>query len=155
MNYLRILKATLPVWGIISLGVYFSLSTTAFIAQSTGFVACLVGALLGEYAQGRVLASHASYSGAAFLFASLPRTIIPVIFLVFSLKSYHYPLDKITQCVIIGSYFAYYPLLLGVSTHVAIQRAKSLDHASPTSPEVSLELAIDAESVTDALKENR
>lgn len=153
MNYLRILKATLPVWGIISLSVYFSLGTTAFIAQSTGFVACLVGAFLGEYAQGRVLASHSSYSGAAFLFSSLPRTIIPIIFLVFSLKSYHYPLDKITQCAIIGSYFAYYPLLLGVSTHVAIQRAKSLDSASPTPPEVSPELVADVKSVAGASKE--
>ncbi len=131
MNYLRILKATLPVWGIISLGVYFSLGATAFLVQSSAFAACLIGVLSGEYAQERVLSSHVSYSGVAFLFASLPRTIIPIIFLIFSLKSCHYPLDKITQCVIIGSYFAYYPLLLGMSTHMAVQKAKSLDSASP------------------------
>lgn len=127
MNYLRILKLTLPVWLVLSAGVYFWFGRDPFLAQTSGFLACLFGALAGEFCQSWFTKQKTNLSGAAFLLGSIPRTVFPLIFLVFSLKFYHYSLDKNVQCAIIGSYFAYYPLILFASAQIAIKRAKDLE----------------------------
>ena len=125
MNIVRLLTYTLPVWGLASVLVYFQFGMRPCLAQSSGYLACLFGAIAAEWLQKMVAESKTPYSGAAFLAGSLPRTFFPLIFLLFSLKYYHNTLDKITQYAIIGSYFAYYPLVLSVSVRQAIRNAKT------------------------------
>ena len=124
-NCVWILTFTLPVWGIASALVYCQFGMTPCLAQSSGFLACLLGALAAELVQKKIAESKNPYAGAAFFAGSLPRTFFPLIFLLFSLKYYHNTLDKITQYAIIGSYFAYYPLVLSVSVRQAIRNAKT------------------------------
>ncbi|MDO4582822.1 MAG: hypothetical protein Q4D62_01850 [Planctomycetia bacterium] len=50
------------------------------------------------------------------LFATLPRMIIPIIFLLFSINFYRDPIDRDFLLGIIYSYFVYYPLLLITQT---------------------------------------
>ena len=125
MNYWRILKVTLPVWAVVSAFVYYQYGMLLFCAETSAFAACLMGALLSEYLMESLIRSKKCDLGPAFLLGGLPRTIIPLFFLVFSLKYYHNTLDKITQYAIIGSYFAYYPLVLSVSVRQAIRNAKT------------------------------
>ncbi len=134
MNYAWILIFVLPVWGIVSALVYFRFGLTPCLAQSSGCLACLLGALAAEWLQKKIAESKNPYSGAAFLAGSVPRTFFPLIFLLFSLKYYHNTLDKITQYAIIGAYFAYYPLVLFVSVRLAVRNAKSLTMQSGGDP---------------------
>lgn len=127
MNYWQILKATLPVWVIASCFVYCFWGLAPFMGGTSAFVVCLGGAFASEFLMERLTRSKKIDLGPAFLVGSLPRTIIPLFFLVFSLKYYHNALDKITQYAIIASYIAYYLLVLFVTVRLAINKVRSQD----------------------------
>lgn len=134
MNYWRILKVTLPVWVVVSAFVYYQYGMLLFCAETSAFAACLMGALLSEYLMESLIRSKKCDLGPAFLLGGLPRTIIPLFFLVFSLKYYHNTLDKFTQYVIIGSYFAYYSLVLFVTARLAISKIAERNETRECAP---------------------
>jgi len=121
----RLLCLMFFFWCVISLAVLIW-NPAYFLVQTLAFIGCLTGALGAEALQKLVVRSKTKLAGVAFLAGSVPRTIFPVFFLVFSLKFYHYPIDKNLQYVIISSYFVYYPLMLCACASSAIARAKKI-----------------------------
>lgn len=132
---LYILKLLIPVGVVISAAVYLIWGDLYFQIQGLVFLGCLIGALISE--GGQLLAGQwkPGLMGVAFLVGAASRTIFPLIFLFFSLKFYHYPIDKNLQYAIIISYFAYYPLMLYACTSAAIARTKTLQPAARHSQE--------------------
>lgn len=123
---LYILKLMIPVGIVISTAVYLIWGGGLYFQiQALIFIGCLAGAIVAEEVQ--VLAGKwkSSLMAVGFLVGAASRIIFPLIFLFFSLKFYHYPIDKNLQYVIIISYFAYYPLMLFACTSAAIARAKA------------------------------
>ena len=139
---LYILKLMIPFGVVISTAVYLIWGWGPYFQiQSFIFLGCLVGALVAEGVQALAGKWKSSLMGVGFLVGAASRIIFPIIFLFFSLKFYHYPVDKNLQYVIIISYFAYYPLMLSACTSAAIARAKALqlvrdsqEESSPQSP---------------------
>ena len=123
---LYILKLMIPVGAVISAAVYLIWGAMYFQIQGFVFLGCLIGALISEGGQWLAGRWKPSAMGVAFLVGAAARIIFPIFFLFFSLKFYHYPIDKNLQYAIIISYFAYYPLMLFACTSAAIARTKAL-----------------------------
>ena len=124
---LYILKLMIPFGVVISTAVYLIWGWGPYFQiQSFIFLGCLVGALVAEGVQALAGKWKSSLMGVGFLVGAASRIIFPIIFLFFSLKFYHYPVDKNLQYVIIISYFAYYPLMLFACTSAAIARTNAL-----------------------------
>lgn len=123
---LYILKLMISVGVVISAAVYLIWGDLYFQIQGFVFLGCLIGALISEWMQCLAGKWKPGAMGVAFLVGAAARIIFPIFFLFFSLKFYHYPIDKNLQYAIIISYFAYYPLMLFACTSAAIARTKAL-----------------------------
>ncbi len=132
---LYILKLMIPVGVVISAAVYLIWGDLYFQIQGFVFLGCLLGALISEGGQWLAGQWKPGLMGVAFLVGAAARIIFPIIFLFFSLKFYHYPIDKNLQYAIIISYFAYYPLMLYACTSAAIARTKTMQSPVQTPQE--------------------
>lgn len=132
---LYILTLLIPFGAVISAMVYLIWGDFYFQIQGLVFLGCLIGALISEEVQWLAGKWKPGFMGVAFLVGAASRIIFPIIFLFFSLKFYHYPIDKNLQYAIIISYFAYYPLMLYACTSAAIARTKTLQPTARHSQE--------------------
>ena len=128
MNYLKIGGITAALWVLSAGGVYALWGKIALHGTTYGALACLSAALGGEMTRIRFVKLFPDGGSAfGFLAGGAVRTLLLVVFLLFSIRIYQYPLDKSFVLSIIGSYFVYYPALLAYSVRSAVRSVQILE----------------------------
>ena len=128
MNYLKLTGITVVLWGLSAWGVYSLWGKMVLQGVTYGALACLAATVAGEMARLRFVQLQQNDGfGLGFLAGGVVRTVLLVVFLLFSIIFYQDPLDKSFVLGIISSYFVYYPVLLVCSVCLAIQSVRRFE----------------------------